>query len=137
MPHVSRRNSRNAPATAGPLDPVAMVAQFLGKVREARGILSNPTADNLDECRRKLDVVAAEFQQSQALFPNVDLSGRTVLAAELGKLRAEIMRIAILLDGASGFYRGWIRLVGSMASGYTASGTPAPLETRGQVLLEI
>jgi hypothetical protein len=59
------------------------------------------------------------------------------LAGPLASLRAEIGRVAMLLDSAAAFHVGWMHLAACMMSGYTADGTPAAPETGRRVSLEI
>ena len=59
------------------------------------------------------------------------------LSASLAELRAEIARVGILLDNAAAFHTGWMQRASSMVSGYTDKGTPAVLEGRRRVILEI
>ncbi len=118
-------------------DPGAVVRQLHAMVREARVPLTDPTVDNLDDCRGRLDEVAGAVRKLQASLPGADRKRDAALRAPLAALRAEIARVAILLDGAAAFHVGWMRLAGCMVSGYTADGTPAAPEATRRVLVEV
>jgi len=105
-------------------------------VREARTLLTNPTNESLEACRSRLDEAVSALGRLRSSLPSGDLSRDRALAAPLGALRSEIAGVQILLDGAAAFYTGWMRLASSMASGYTADGSPAQPETGCRVLVE-
>lgn len=123
---------------ASSLEPsaAARVGELLSMVREARTLLTNPTNETLDACRSRLEEAIDALGRLQSALPSGYPSGDRALAAPLGALRSEIAGVQILLDGAAEFYTGWMRLASSMASGYTANGTPAPSETSCRVLVE-
>jgi hypothetical protein len=137
------RSNRRQEAGAAPLakppegDAAAAVRQLHAMVRDARMRLTAPTVENLDDCRRRLDEAAEAFGKLQAALPSRDPKHDAALSAPLGALRAEIARVAILLDGAAAFHTGWMRRAACMVSGYGADGTPAQPEARRRVLLEI
>jgi hypothetical protein len=105
-------------------------------VREARAQLIDPTAGNVDDCRGRLDDVANALRKLLAGLPNGQ-TPHVALAGPLASLRAEIGRVAMLLDSAAAFHVGWMHLAACMMSGYTADGTPAAPETGRRVSLEI
>ena len=117
-------------------EPTAVVGQLHAKVREARAQLIDPTAGNVDDCRGRLEEVASALRKLQASLPSAD-HRRDATLAPLAALRAEIARVAILLDGAAAFHVGWMHQAACMMSGYTADGTPAAPETGRRVSLEI
>ena len=114
----------------------ARVRELHAMVREARTLLTNPTNEALDACRSRLEEAVSALGRLQSSLPSGDLSRDRALAAPLGALRSEIAGVQILLDGAAAFYTGWMRLASSMASGYTADGSPAQPETGCRVLVE-
>lgn len=114
----------------------ARVRELQTMVREARALLTNPTAEHLEACRSRLEEAVHALGRLQSSLPTGDPSRDKPLAAPLGALRTEIAGVQTLLDGAAAFYSGWMRLACSMASGYTANGSPAPSETRYRVLVE-
>jgi hypothetical protein len=116
---------------------MAAVQELQGMVRDVRTRLTSPTIENLDDCRRRLDEAVKALEQLQTKLPTGHGARATALRAPLGALRSEIAAIAILLDGAAAFYTGWMRLASSMASGYTADGTPPPAEAQRRVSVEV
>jgi hypothetical protein len=122
---------------SGDAEPAAVVRRLRAMVHAARAPLTDPTAENLDDCRRRLDQVAGELRILQASLPGADPERAVALAAGLAGLRAEIARVATLLDGAAAFHVGWIRLAARLVSGYTADGTPGLPESARRVLAEV
>jgi hypothetical protein len=106
-------------------------------VREAGMQLIDPTADNVDNCGGRLDEVANALRKLLAGLPNAGQEHNVALAEPLASLRAEIGRVAMLLDTAAAFHMGWMHRAACMVSGYTADGTPATAETARRVSLEI
>jgi hypothetical protein len=117
-------------------EPAAIVGQLHAMVRDARAQLIDPTAGNVDDCRGRLDQVASALRKLLAGLPNGQ-TDHVALAGPLASLRAEIGRVAMLLDSAAAFHVGWMHLAACMMSGYTADGTPAAPETGRRVSLEI
>jgi hypothetical protein len=117
-------------------EPTAVVGQLHAMVREARAQLIDPTAGNVDDCRGRLYEVASALRKLLAGLPNGQ-THHVALAVPLASLRAEIGRVAMLLDSAAAFHVGWMHMAACMMSGYTADGTPAAPETRRRVSLEI
>jgi hypothetical protein len=136
---MARDNRQNSRRQTGDhtADPAAVVRQLQAVVRDAGTRLTAPTIENLDDCRRKLEEAAAVLSQLQTGLPGGDRKRDAALAVPLGALRTEIARLTILLDGAAAFHTGWVRLAGSMVSGYTADGNPAPPEARSRVVVEV
>jgi hypothetical protein len=118
-------------------EPTAVVGQLHAKVREARAQLIDPTAGNVDDCRGRLEEVASALRKLLAGLPNSTHKHHVALAEPLASLRAEIGRVAMLLDSAAAFHVGWMHLAACMMSGYTADGTPAAPETARRVSLEV
>jgi len=112
------------------------VRELHAMVREARTLLTNPTKEALDACRSRLEEAVSALARLQSSLPSGAPSRDRALAAPLGALRSEIAGVQILLDGAAAFYTGWMRLASSMASGYTANGSPAQSEAGCRVLVE-
>src|SRR6266852_6162257 len=93
------------------------------------GQTPEPTAVNVDDCRGRLEEVASALRKLLAGLPNSRHKHHVALAEPLASLRAEIGRVAMLLDSAAAFHVGWMHLAACMMSGYTADGTPAAPET--------
>jgi hypothetical protein len=126
-----------APNAGGQMpQPAALIGHLHAMVREAQTPLLDPTAENLDDCRGRLDEVTSALRKLVAGLPGSDPQQDAALAKPLASLRAEIGRVAILLDSAAAFHVGWMHLAACMVSGYTADGTSAPEHAR-RVLLEV
>jgi len=120
-----------------PPEPAAIIRQLRAMVHDARAPLIDPTAGNLDKCRERLDEVAGALQKLLAGMPGSEPRHNVALAAPLASLRAEIGRVAMLLDSAASFHVGWMHMAACMVSGYTANGTPATPEPSRRVSLEV
>jgi hypothetical protein len=118
-------------------ESTAVAGRLHAMVREARAQLIDPTAGNVDDCRRRLDEVAGALRKLLAGLPNSGQKHHVALIAPLASLRAEIGRVAMLLDSAAAFHLGWMHMAACMMSGYTADGTPAAPETRRRVSVEV
>ena len=135
--HRGQIETEGAPKGGGQTpEPAAIVGQLHAMVRDARAQLIDPTAGNVDDCRGRLDEVASALRKLLAGLPNGQ-THHVALAGPLASLRAEIGRVAMLLDSAAAFHVGWMHLAACMMSGYTADGTPAAPETGRRVSLEI
>jgi len=119
-----------------PPEPAALIRQLRAAVCEARAQLIYPTAGNLDECRERLNEVASALRTWLAGLPGSEPK-RMELAEPVAALRAEIGRVAMLLDSAAAFHMGWMHMAACMVSGYTANGTPATPEPSRRVSLEV
>jgi|SRR5579859_1302922 len=120
-----------------PPEPAAIIRQLHAMVSEAKEPLLDPTVGNLDECRRRLDEVATALRTLLAGLPSGASKRKAGLAEPLALLRAEIGRVAMLLDSAAAFHMGWMHMAACMVSGYTANGMPATPEPPRRVSLEI
>ena len=118
-------------------EPAVVIGQLHAMVREAGMQLIDPTADNVDNCGGRLDEVANALRKLLAGLPNAGQEHNVALAEPLASLRAEIGRVAMLLDTAAAFHMGWMHRAACMVSGYTADGMPATPETARRVSLEI
>ncbi len=92
------------------------VSRALADVREARRLLTRPTADSLGQCAARMESALERLRGFQPV-PGA--------ATELAALRKEVALAAALIEGAAAFYVGWGRLLFSAACGYTARGEPA------------
>jgi hypothetical protein len=139
MPHDRGQHETAGALKLGgqPPEPAAVVRQLHAMVREARVPLIDPTAGNLDDCRGCLDGVASALRKVLAGLQGGDPKQDVALAEPLASLRAEIGRVAMLLDSAAAFHMGWMHLAACMVSGYTADGTPATPELARRVSLEV
>ena len=68
--------------------------------------------------------------------PAVSVVVSIVDVRELKSLKAELRAVATLIEHGAAFHRGWARLLGAAAAGYTSSGEAAPLTARGSVAME-
>ena len=125
------KGSGQTPETA------AVVLQLHAMVREAQTQLIDPTAGNVDDCGGRLDEVANALRKLLAGLANGAQEDHVALAEPLASLRAEIGRVAMLLDSAAAFHMGWMHMAACMVSGYTADGTPATPEPARRVSLEV
>ena len=55
---------------------------------------------------------------------------------ELKSLQADLRAVQKLIEHGAAFHRGWARLLGAAAAGYTSSGETAPLAARGSLAME-
>lgn len=55
---------------------------------------------------------------------------------DLKSLKGELRAVATLIEHGAAFHRGWARLLGAAAAGYTSSGEAAPLTARGGLAME-
>ena len=124
-------------ARPGKAKPLEAVAQLHGLLRDARSRLTAPTPENLEECQRRLEQAADMLRRVQTTTPSGDRQRDLAVRSRLQGLRAEISRVAVLLDGAAAFHAGWMQLAASMATGYTADGTPAAPETGRRLWMEV
>ena len=131
----ARKSGGQTPEAAP--EPAEVMRRLHAMVREARAPLIDPTAGNVDDCRRRLDEVASALRKLLAGPPGIDPKHDVALAGPLASLRAEIGRVAILLDSAAAFHMGWMHMAACMVSGYTADGTPATPEPARRVSLEV
>jgi hypothetical protein len=134
---MSRKWESEAAVPAEPIDNMATAQRLQRVVADARQLLTEPTVENLNECRSRLEGAVKELQQLQTTVPSGNFRRDAALRAPLGSLRTEIARLTILLDGAAAFHTGWVRLAASMAAGYTAAGTPGEPEPNRSLWLEV
>ena len=118
-------------------EPAAMIRQLHAMVNEARAPLLDPTAGSLNECRERLNEVAVGLRALLAGLPASEPKRKAALAEPMRALRAEIGRVAMLLDSAAAFHTGWMHMAACMVSGYTANGSPATPEPGRRVSLEV
>ena len=118
-------------------DAVEQVRRLEMLVRDGRERLSAPTITNLDHSRGRLEEAADSLRTLQMGLPGHTPAETAALRVQLGKLRAEIARLTVLLDSAATFYTGWVRLASSMIAGYQADGNPARPEAVRRLWLEV
>jgi hypothetical protein len=68
--------------------------------------------------------------------PAVSIVVSIVDVRELKSLKSELRAVRTLIEHGAAFHRGWARLLGAAAAGYTSSGEAAPLMARGSVAME-
>ncbi|HXI40129.1 MAG TPA: hypothetical protein VNH83_09125 [Bryobacteraceae bacterium] len=120
-----------------PSEPASAIQQLHAMVHAAQEKLIDPTAGNVDACRERLDEVLSALRILVAGLPGGEPKRKAALAKPLAALRAEIGRVAMLLDSAAAFHMGWMHMAACMVSGYTANGTPATPEPSRHVSLEV
>jgi hypothetical protein len=106
-------------------------------LQEAHADVIDPSIENLNACDCRLNHAADQLRQLQMGIARDRTTRDASLSGSLGALRSEITRVAILLDSAAAFHTGWLCLSSSLASGYSADGSPAQLEPTPRVALEI
>lgn len=79
--------------------------------------------------------LSAIEHRSQAK-PVVSLVASIDHVRELKSLQAELRAVQKLIEHGAAFHRGWARLLGAAAAGYTSSGETAPLAARGSLAME-
>jgi len=99
--------------------------------------LTAPTVETVDECRTRLEETADALVRLRTALPSHDRKKDAALRALLLSLRAEINRVALLLDSAAAFHAGWMRRAASMAGGYTDRGTPSPTDAGRRLWTEV
>jgi len=72
----------------------------------------------------------------QQLPPNAAKVDDADALRSLYSLKAELRAVGKLLEHGAAFHRGWARLLGAAAAGYTPSGEATPLTVRGSVAME-
>lgn len=93
--------------------------------------------DQLIACLPGLSEAAAMLGAvEQELRAQPVLADKTRVIRDLKSLKSELDNAAKLIDRGAAFHRGWARVLGSAAAGYTASGEAAPLAVRGTVALQ-
>jgi hypothetical protein len=91
--------------------------------------------DDLIACVPGLSMAAARLstvEQELRDQPAIPID----VARNLKSLKSELRAAAKLIEHGAEFHRGWARLLGSAAAGYTASGDAVPLAVQGTVALE-
>ncbi|MGC8791968.1 MAG: hypothetical protein ACP5U2_01085 [Bryobacteraceae bacterium] len=102
--------------------------QLALRLSRAEQLLLAPGAEACEAAATELE----EVERALRAAPKGGAGAR--LAAE--SLRERLRRVSRLLENAGELWRGWGRLLGALAGGYTASGEPAPLEPPASLNLE-
>jgi hypothetical protein len=118
-------------------DLAADIRRLQQLLHEAHEQVIDPSVANLDACDLRLNQAAYQLRHLQMAIPHDRTKCDAAIAGQLRGLRSEITRVAILLDSAAAFHTGWLCVSRSLASGYSADGTPAQLEPTHRVALEI
>ena len=82
-------------------------------------LLERASPEALEESARRLQSVAAEM----AAQP------QSIGTEEARRIREAARKARLLLDSAARFHSGWCAVLGGMAAGYTAQGSPADLSS--------
>ena len=101
------------------------------EVKRACDLLVAANPQTWNGCQEALERAVSElasFQTERRELP-AHSGARTMASA----LRTEVQRARRLLESLASFYRGWERILGTMAGGYTASGDPAPVARIGRL----
>jgi len=89
-----------------------------------RAALIAPTPESIEECLPGLAEAADLLGRVQQELAE---GGPRDIVLEIHALRREIAGLKRLIGGGAAFYRGWARLLGAAAGGYTPSGEAAPV----------
>jgi len=130
---MSRGTSHQPPHA----DLAADILRLHSLLREAIAKVIAPSIEDLNDCHSRLNHAADQLRQLQMAIARNKTKCDASLSGPLRALRSEITRVAILMDSAAAFHTGWLCLSRSLASGYSADGTPAQLEPTRRVALEI
>ena len=136
-------------------DPVAYINDARATVADVRAALIEPSPDRLfaclpalEEAARRLGVVESIVENDventvENIFENTvenswpaEIRDSGEVACALKALKSELRGVSKLIEQGAVFYRGWARLLGAAAAGYTPSGEAAPLVARGSVALD-
>lgn len=118
-------------------DADAEMRQLHSLLREAQARAIDPSLENLNACHSRLNLAVDHLRNLQTDIARDKTKCDAAVYGPLRALRAEIIRVAILLDSAAAFHSGWLCLSRSLAAGYSADGTPAQLEPTPRMALEI
>ncbi len=115
------------------LDPRARVDAAASQLARVRELLTDPTAQNLEECRSALRSVAALLALDSQSW--VRHAGDGELLAQVQLLRQSIANAHHLLRTAADRHRKWLQILRSKTGGYTACGKPAELNGASRLCL--
>ena len=104
-----------------------MLEQFAGvrtQLDRACERLLTPSPEALDQCSVELESAVRQLADWQPRL--AALAGNAVALEEAWEVRRCFERARRLLHGAESFHSNWMRVRGSMSSGYTPTGEPGP-----------
>jgi hypothetical protein len=135
-------------------DSLATIHDVRASVAALRAALKKPSPDQLLAC---LPALSEAAERLSAIEAELLRNGRTTtpggssgdqpdsepastwradsveIARALKSLKSDLRAAVNLIEHGAAFYRGWARLLGAAASGYTPSGEAAPLAAPGSV----
>jgi len=107
-----------------------MLQAALLDLKEAEGLLRNPSPAALDRCAEVLGCAVSRLREWRAHRAQ---SANPAALAQARTLQTAIRRAARLLESAAEFRARWSRIAAVMCAGYTASGAPAVPARSGKV----
>lgn len=117
------------------IDSLAQVNHARECIAALREALMKSSPDELMACLPGLSDAAGRLsaveREVRSSSPAAD-----ELTRALKGLKSDLSAANKLIEHGAGFYRGWARLLGAAAAGYTPSGEAAPLTVRGSLAME-
>lgn len=95
-----------------------------------RAALIAPTPESIEQC---LPGLAEATDLLTRVQRELAAGGPRDIVLELHALRREISGLKRLIARGAIFYRGWARLLGAAAGGYTPNGEPAAMAPAGSI----
>jgi hypothetical protein len=120
------------------LNPIAAgIRDARSHIAALRAALLSPalSPDELLACVPGLSDAAARLSSVEQLL-RAEPATPIDAARDLKLLRSELKAAASLIEHGAEFHRGWARLLGAAAAGYTASGDAAPLAVHGSLAID-
>ena len=136
------------------IDSLATINDARASIAALRAALKKSSPDQLMACfpalsqaAERLSAVETELLRNSSTAERDSPSGdqadseRSITSPEdsgeitraLKSLKSDLRAAANLIEHGAAFYRGWARLLGAAAAGYTPSGEAAPLAAPGSV----
>ena len=103
---------------------------------EVRLRLAGKLPGEWNECPAQMDEAAAHLRRAMELATRPGRRPEPGTRAAFLAVKKDLAVVGSLLDSSATLYGGWIRLMQSMAAGYTADGTPAQSWTGARISAE-
>jgi hypothetical protein len=94
-------------------------------------ILASP--QDLEHCEAALAAAAKELSAARRLWG--ETAPCSADAAQVRKLRTQVLLVRRLIEKGQEYYGTWQRVLAAMTGGYSPDGSPAPLCQRGRISL--
>jgi hypothetical protein len=104
------------------------------RVRDASVLLARPRTCDLDECAALLQEAQGNLEQLRDSLCGGVATGREWRQEALA-LGRDIRRAGALLEQAARFGRAWLARLRAASAGYTAAGSPTPVQPCGRILV--